>query len=69
MCKEAWRFVKILYQASRQVLQKNLPTGDHEDAWKQFERLMAIRCNVSFLSKLVYTLIFMGLGRANFQKS
>lgn len=69
MLKDICNTVKSFWQDVRQVLQKQLPTKEHEDAWKLFERALAIRCNITFVSKVVYMIVMVGIGRANFQTS
>ena len=48
------------------VLKRPLPSREHLNAWGRFERFLAIRCNVTFISKVAYTTLWMCLGQANF---
>ena len=51
------------------VMRKDLPSEEHKLAWERFEIFLGYRCNFTYLSKVVYTIMFMILGKANYQKS
>ena len=51
------------------VMRRELPTEEHKAAWCRFERLLSFRNNFTFLSKILYTVLWMSIGKANFQKS
>ena len=51
------------------IYKRDLPSVEHQVAWKHYEMLLHYRANVCFISKLLFTSIFILLGQANWQQS
>ena len=68
MMKKVRGYASSFGNSVRRVMRKDLPSEEHKQAWERFETFMGYRCNFTYLSKVVYTIMFMILGKANYQK-
>ena len=69
MLKSLGRICKVVYYNFRRVHKKNLTSSQHRTAWKKFERILAIRCNIVFGSTCIFYLLALAFGKASFQRS
>ena len=53
----------------KEIYNRALPSIEHQIAWKHYEIILHYRANVCFISKLLFTGIFIVLGQANWQQS
>ena len=63
------RLLSSLLKGFKRVTKRNPVALENREAWAKFESILAIRCNVSFASKVIYVFVWTIIGRANFQKS
>ena len=50
----------------KEVFQGKLPSVEHRNAWSDYDRILMYRANVTFVSKLIFMMIWSALGQANF---
>ena len=51
------------------VILRELPSQEHQNAWSDFDRILMYRANLTFISKVVFMMIWMAFGKANYQQS
>ena len=51
------------------VIKRELPSQEHQNAWSDFDRILMYRANVTFISKVIFMMIWMAFGEANYQQS
>ena len=54
---------------TKKLMKKELPSEEHIKCWKNYEKLMMYRCNLAFVSKILFMAMNWPLGQANFQQS
>ena len=51
---------------TKKLMTKSLPSDEHKKQFLDFERLMAYRANFTFASKLLFMVLMIPSGQANF---
>ena len=61
--------VTSFFRKIRVAMINDLPSEEHIQAWDRFEVYLALRSNFTFLSKVIYTALWIALGKANYIQS